>query len=497
MRTMASALSSIQSSVSASTCLASTQLQLSYAEVWVQVESLGKQLRALGIRDGIRVAVLSNVTIPHILIITAVSYAGGTLIIFPADSREEFVKETAPFWPCYSIFSRDQSISPQSSEDVEVVAFGIIFVIRQCGLLDDTQCPTDAEAIFLTSGSSGLRLGVVCPQSQVAFCRRAIQQRLNYCSEDRILIGGSLAFDYNFYQLPLAFAVGATIVVCEQSHNALVLAEHILKLRVSILPLIPYTFRLLLRSRMLDRGDYSCVRTLSATGEVWPTQEIADLLHAFPRSKAFPMYGLTECKRVSILDLCNHPELLGSVGHALDGTEIRILDENNESLPANEVGEIAVLGPHIAAGYYGEPEATAAKFRRLSDGTRILHTGDKGYMDNSRALWFVARDTGMIKARGVRISATKIESTLVTCPQVRCAVVTNLLTTSGDKVAIMLDLNQYDDGSKKQVLKWLREHWPAPGMPDYIEYGPIPSLPNGKPARTIIVNDLNDRFNNI
>ena len=71
------------------------------------------------------------------------------------------------------------------------------------------------------------------------------------------------------------------------------------------------------------------------------------------------MYGLTECKRVSYLE----PELVHekptSVGKAIPGTEIFVLDADGRPVEPGETGVLYVRGPHVMAGYWRQPELTA------------------------------------------------------------------------------------------------------------------------------------------
>jgi long-chain acyl-CoA synthetase len=50
--------------------------------------------------------------------------------------------------------------------------------------------------------------------------------------------------------------------------------------------------------------------------------------------------------------------LLNTVGKPVDGTEVKLVDENNNEVSVGEIGEVVVRGPHCQPGYYGDPRAT-------------------------------------------------------------------------------------------------------------------------------------------
>ncbi|EDY21025.1 AMP-dependent synthetase and ligase [Chthoniobacter flavus Ellin428] len=497
MKTLALLLRAASADAGSAVALLSDRHRLSYADTWRQVEQLGCELQAAGLTPGKRVIAITSLTVETVLMLVAISWTGAIIIPAVASGPGADLNGVRQFSPCHLIGTAEH-LEPF---DVELCAEFRVGEKRYfLGRWEDDQdgdAPTRDETIFLTSGTTDGPLGVVCSQAQIAFCQAAIQQRLRYVPQDRVLIGGPLSFDYHYYQLLLAFAARATLVVCDQVQNPLAMADRILRMKVTVLPLIPYSFRLLLKSRMLERGDYSCVRLLSATGEVWPKREIELLAQAFPAASVFPMYGLTECKRVSILDQRLNPELLGAVGFPLTGTRVQIFDPNHSALSTGDVGEIAVEGPHLADGYFQRPEATCRRFHQHPDGRRFLLTGDQGYLDERGALWFVGRDTQLIKYRGIRTSAAAIETAFLQCPNVQRAVAMNVLTRSGEKVAVMIELADQSAAGDTKIAETVRSLWPLHGQPDYFEFGFIPLLANGKPARAKVATLLHERCTRI
>lgn len=108
------------------------------------------------------------------------------------------------------------------------------------------------------------------------------------------------------------------------------------------------------------------------------------------------------------------PELLGSAGRARPGIEVRIVDPDDNELPAGEVGEVIVGGPSVMTGYLNRPEATAETLRG-----GWLHTGDLGRMSEDGVLYLLDRAKDMIISGGSNVYAVEVEDVLTRHPSVK------------------------------------------------------------------------------
>jgi acyl-CoA synthetase (AMP-forming)/AMP-acid ligase II len=135
------------------------------------------------------------------------------------------------------------------------------------------------------------------------------------------------------------------------------------------------------------------------------------------------MFGLTECKRVSIMGADEDIERPGAVGLPLPGTEVLIADESGARQEPGQVGEIVVRGPHVMAGYWRQPDLTARRFRRAEGLFPQLHTGDYGWLDEDGYLYFSGRRDDIYKQNGFRISAIEVEAAACRLPGITAAAV--------------------------------------------------------------------------
>lgn len=121
------------------------------------------------------------------------------------------------------------------------------------------------------------------------------------------------------------------------------------------------------------------------------------------------LYGQTECNLVVCSAADRGVRRSGTVGRAVPGHEVAVIDGEGREVPRGELGEIAVRRPDpvMFLGYWNQPEKTAEKFQG-----DWLKTGDLGRMDAEGYVTFVARDDDVITSAGYRIGPTEIENCL-------------------------------------------------------------------------------------
>lgn len=191
------------------------------------------------------------------------------------------------------------------------------------------------------------------------------------------------------------------------------MADH--RVRNAFLP--PTALKMLRQvERPAARWDYA-LRSIGSGGETlgaglldWAQETFGITVNEF--------YGQTECNLV----VANCAELMtvkpGSMGRPVPGHQVAIVDEGGNALPHGAEGSVAVKRPDpvMLLEYWGNPEATAAKFRG-----DWLVTGDMGVMDDDGYLRFVGRDDDVITSGGYRIGPGEIEDCLLKHPAVAMA----------------------------------------------------------------------------
>lgn len=359
-----------------------------------------------------------------------------------------------------------------------------------CPLPDAGASAEDLALLIYTSGSTSRPKAVMAPHGAVLFAVRAINSVVGNTCEDIILDALPFAFDYGLYQIFLAAQAGARLVLVPTQTSPLALPELMARNRITGLPVTPTLLSLLVRTRLLERVALPDLRYVTSTGDVLQPALTQTVRRALPQVAVFPMYGLTECKRVSILP----PEHLegreGSVGRPLPGTSVQVVDSAGQSMPPGAVGELIVRGPHVMAGYWNNPEATARTFGVEADGLRILRTGDRFHMDAEGFLYFHGRSQDFVKSGGLRLGLREIEATLAALPgvtEVAVVGVTHKLLGT-EVIACMVCA-----GDGAVVTAACRAAMPPPYGPRRYELRTaLPRTPNGKFDRLRLQAELQD-----
>jgi fatty-acyl-CoA synthase len=167
----------------------------------------------------------------------------------------------------------------------------------------------------------------------------------------------------------------------------------------------PAMVNAVLAAESLGDRDVGSVRLIQNGGEKMPMPLIKKVLDAFPNAWFSDAYGLTETvSGDTYLNKGKSVDKLGSVGKPILHTQVRIVDEDDNPLPAGETGEIAVRGPKICKGYWRDEEATKKAFKG-----GWLHTGDLGKLDEDGYLYVVDRLKDMIISGGENIASSEVE----------------------------------------------------------------------------------------
>lgn len=271
----------------------------------------------------------------------------------------------------------------------------------------------DLASIIYTSGSTGDPKGVVLTHRNMVAAFESLQAYLHYRSYDVVLCPLPISFDYGLYQIILAAAVGATLILEREGQLPTALLRDIQQHKCTILPGIATLYHLIDRYSAMGRFDLSSVRAVTNTGMALQPSHVQSLKRLFPQAQIFSMYGLTECKRTTWLppeEIDTRPD---SVGVAIPNTEIMIVDDEGRPCSDGEIGQLVVRGETVMQGYWRDPDKTAEKIgTHPIFGDRCLFTGDRGYLDKDGYFHFTGRSDDVVKLRGRKVVTGEIERIL-------------------------------------------------------------------------------------
>lgn len=341
----------------------------------------------------------------------------------------------------------------------------------------------DLAAIIYTSGSTGVPKGIMCAHYNMVSACKSITQYFNNTSLDIILSALPLSFDYGLYQVLMTFMFGGTLVLERSFLYPFKIMERLENEQATGFPLVPTMAALLLR--MENLGTFACkeLRYISNTAAALPQNHIQRLQKLFPQAQIFPMYGLTECKRVSYLPPADIERKPGSVGLPIPNEDVRIVNEQGGEVPVGSIGELVIRGANVMQGYWNAPEETARVFRAgRYKGETLLYSGDLFWQDDEGYLYFVGRKDDLLKSKGERVSPAEVESVLCELPGVSEAVVVGVadaILGCALKAFIVPELGW--DLSERRIRGYCSAHLEPFMVPKYVCVCPtLPRSANGK-----------------
>ena len=359
--------------------------------------------------------------------------------------------------------------------------------------------PDHPAYVIYTSGSTGRPKGVVVPHRNVGHLLASAQETFGFGPHDVWTCFHSFAFDFSVWETWGALLNGGCLVIVpyEVSRSPDEFLELLASRQVTILSQTPSAFYQLMQAdaRRPDAGKELALRTVVFGGEALDAGQLAVWYAKHPDDGPVlvNMYGITETTvHVTLATLAaGGPVTASTIGRALPGLRVYVLDSRLRPVPPGVAGELYVAGAGLARGYLDRPALTAQRFVACPfgpPGQRMYRTGDTAHWTTDGHLMFLGRTDNQLKIRGFRIEPAEIETLLTTHPDVTQAAVTLREDTPGDKRLIAYIVphthntgNTPDPHLPTTLRTHIRHHLPPHMVPAAIVPLPhLPLTPNGK-----------------
>ena len=263
----------------------------------------------------------------------------------------------------------------------------------------------DAYCILYTSGTTGRPKGAILPHRQVLWnaINTVISWGLSEKDVSPILTPMFHSGGLFVFLVPLFYAGGRIVMARNFDPDASL--KLIVDERCTVILGVPTLFQVWMNSPRFAETDFSYVRFFISGGAPCPPS----LIEAWNKSKGIAMrqgYGLTEVG-VNCFSMTDEDALrkMGSVGKPIFHSRMRLVDVDGNDVPTGQTGELLIAGPHVCAGYWNRPEATAESLR---DGW--FHTGDMARQDEEGYFYIAGRFKDMIISGGENVYAAEVEA---------------------------------------------------------------------------------------
>lgn len=228
---------------------------------------------------------------------------------------------------------------------------------------------------------------------------------------------------YHIYALMVCLLVclnlGGKLILIPNPRDVDALVKALKPHRVVVFPGLSTLYNLLLGHAGFRQLDFSDLR-LSLAGGMAVASSVAQRWQAVTGCAVCEGYGLTEASPTVCCTPTDAMQFNGTIGVPLPSTEVKILDEDGQALPAGTPGELALRGPQLMAGYWQREEETRAFM--TPDG--FFRSGDIAMMDEQGFVRILDRKKDVIVVSGFNVYANEVEDVVCACPGVReCAAV--------------------------------------------------------------------------
>jgi acyl-CoA synthetase (AMP-forming)/AMP-acid ligase II len=447
--------------------------RLSFADVDRRVDRLGAALQDRGVRPGDRVALLAGNELEYLEIQAACVRYGFALVPLnvrlTARELEFIVGDCSP-----AVLVAGRGREALAAEVARATGVGTVLglgspdqipsydeALDQAGQPEEP--PTDPSlvvTILYTSGTTGRPKGAMIDRA--GFSARVLinSVELRVRSKD-VHMAVLPMFHIAAFMTYAHVANGATLVMLGDFTPTTAL-ETIERERVTTTCLVPTIIGMLTDLPERANHDLSTLRLVIYGGSSIDPEPLRRAIAAFG-CEFHQQYGMTETGGQTILRPEDHDpgdvQRLRSAGTEAVGVQVRIVDDEDRSVPAGEQGEIVCRAASLMVGYWNRPEATAEALRN-----GWFHTGDIGLRDDRGYLHITDRRNDLIVTGGENVYPREVESVLAEHPQIaEVAVVGTPDALWGQLVtAVVIGSNLPDDDA---LGLWARDHLAAYKIP--------------------------------
>ncbi|MCB9468088.1 MAG: AMP-binding protein [Candidatus Obscuribacterales bacterium] len=399
---------------------------LTYGELSSLERVFCRRLISAGLKEGDRVALYLPNSPEFVVAFLAVLRAGGVVVpVNPLLKNNEIEHILQDSSASYMVASKSLLDSLENGKALVESLDGVFLVSLESIVKDAKEASSETESLkpvqreaedlavlVYTSGTTGNPKGAMLSHGNLESAVEMKRGRFLVDSEDCVLAALPLCHIYGMVVVMLGtLTEGARLSILRNFDASAALAQ-IARDRVTILPAVPTMFQFMtMKVKEIKEAGHGEFDTSSlkycVTGGAAMVPEARVEAEETLQAPVLEGYALTEVSCVATLTPLDAVRKPGSAGPAIDKVELKILSTIDRSpLPAGSehVGEVAIGGPQVMQGYYGNAEATKAAFHQ-----GLFLTGDLGYLDEDGYLFICGRSKELIIRGGQNIYPREIE----------------------------------------------------------------------------------------
>jgi long-chain acyl-CoA synthetase len=441
-----------------------------YGELRDQVAAFRGGLAASGVVADDRVALVVGNS-PHFVIANLATIGLGAVAVplNPASPGPELQSELAVVAPRAVIVDKHGSANWSNVDAAAIPSIEILVLSEPTATstgavaFDDLLAASPVEAVevdesqlavlMFTSGTAGAPRAAMLTHGNLQANLDQSRSAQGHISATDVIYGVLPLFHIFGLNVVvgLGLCVGSTIVLVQRFDPATAV-QSIRDRGVTVIPGAPALWAAFAHFDELDPDTFSTVRLALSGASRLPISVARTMQDRFG-IEIREGYGLTEASPIVTTSTGITPRF-GSVGRALAGVEIRLVNSDGDAL-VGDVGEVLVRGDNVFAGYYGDPEATAD----VLDADGWLHTGDMATTDDDGYLYLVDRSKDLIIVSGFNVFPAEVEEMLTTHPAVAEAAVVGVAHPhTGEAVKAYVVTVAGSDVDEETLIEYSLDH---------------------------------------
>jgi long-chain acyl-CoA synthetase len=482
--------------------------KIRYKEILERSDRLAAFLSDKGVKEGDRVALFLRNSPEFVYSIFAISKLGavivpvntflkedevsyilqdsGAVALIASRVHQKVVNSPKIRELCHMIIWEGDTVNEKSEEIhfADVMTYEGSVPYQKKGL-------EDTAVIIYTSGTTGKPKGAMLSNKNILSNADSGRRTINVKSKDRSIVFLPMFHSFTFsigVMLPLY--VGGSIVIIKSLQPFSNIFKQTLLKRVTLFFGIPDVYNALAKAKLPWYFMwFNRIRAFISGAAALQPKTLDAMAKKFKRATLLEGYGLSEASPAVCMNTFEKQKA-GSVGTALYGYEMKIVDENMEELPRGEIGDIIVRGDNVMQGYLNRPEATAETIVK----GRLL-TGDKGYMDEEGFLFIVDRKKDLIISKGINIYPREIEEVIDRFEGVKASAVVGIPDEkSGEIPVAYIELEEENGSLDEAALKrYMREYLANYKLPKHIHIiEELPKNATGKVLKRVLKEQLKE-----
>lgn len=345
----------------------------------------------------------------------------------------------------------------------------------------------DIACLLFTGGTTGLPKGAMISHRMI--CWNVLNTVIHDLHHDDIYLNVYPLFHAGglFAYLSSQVVFGNTTILVRQFDPALVL-DLIAREKVTVFAGVPTMYQMMLQAPNYKTADLSSLRFCTCGGAPLPVP----VIQQYMKDKGIRFkqgFGMTEFgPGLFALAPEDAERKAGSIGRPNFFVDVRVVDENNQPLGPNQVGELVLKGPSRCSGYWNNPEAT----RAMLDDEGWFHTGDLVRYDEEWYFYVVDRKKDMFISGGENVYPVEIENVLYKHPAVQmCAVIGVPDEKWGEVGKACVVLKPGMTATEEELIAFMQQHLARYKVPKSVAF--LDALPMSGMGK-ILKRELRDKF---